>query len=370
MQATNGFSVLSRSRTLVIGCSAAIALMLSALLLASTASAAKPARQGYLAIGDSLAFGYSQQLFNENEATGENPIAFTHGYVDDYAKTLPAFAPLYNDGCPGETSGSLIGNGTLATVMAAQLGTSGEAPCAYHYIDGLPLHNEYGENHSQLENALEVIKQSSRGSKPITTISFNIGANDELHQVSKCEAEVKHEFETEGKSKYGTPPEQAVGNCIAINVGPLFKHILTNISGALDVIRQGSSFCVPAATSCPESKKGVNFTGKIIVQGGYNPFGAVFTPGVELLKSSNSLTAILNFQEAKAVAAFGACYANPQPRFNPAIVGDPADEPARLQAFTNMANFTEFDGKKNGPDIHPTPLGYEELANIMVADCG
>jgi hypothetical protein len=348
----------------------AIALVLSALGLASTASAAKPSRQGYLAIGDSLAFGYSQQLFNENLATGENPEAFTHGYVDDYRNQLGKVA-LFNDGCPGETSDSMIGNGPLATVMAEQLGTSGEAPCAYHYVNGLPLHNEYGENRSQLENALGEIKHHAGTSAvSITTISLNIGANDELHQIKKCEAEVKHEFETEGKSKYGLTPEQATQNCLLFNLGPLVKHILTNIAGALDVIRQGSLFCVNAATSCPASQKGVNYTGKIIVQGGYDPYGAVFTPGVELLPKSNQLAAFVNFDEAKAVAAFGACYANPQPRFNPTIVGEPAEEPSRLQAFTNMANFSEFEGKKNGPDIHPTPLGYEELANIMHADCG
>jgi lysophospholipase L1-like esterase len=370
MQATNGFAVLSRSRIRLIGCSMAIALALSALCLASTASAAKPARKAYLAIGDSLAFGYSQQLFNENEATGENPEAFEHGYVDDYLNTLGNGVPLFNDGCPGETSDSMIGNGPLGTVMAEKLGTTDEAPCAYHYVDGLPLHNEYGENHSQLENALEVIKKQSTKTHAVETISFNIGANDELHQLHKCEAEVKHEFETEGKSKYGKTPEEAGKNCILSHIPSLFKHILTNIAGALYVIRQGSSFCVPAAASCSESKKGVNYTGKIVVQGGYTPFGAVFTPGVELLPGSNALAGLLNFQEAKTVAEFGACYANPQPRFNPAIVGEPAAEPGRLQAFTNMANFTEFAGKKNGPDIHPTPLGYQELANIMHADCG
>ena len=35
-----------------------------------------------------------------------------------------------------------------------------------------------------------------------------------------------------------------------------------------------------------------------------------------------------------------------------------------------MANTTEYEGKKNGPDIHPTPAGYKELAVIMRKDCG
>jgi hypothetical protein len=35
-----------------------------------------------------------------------------------------------------------------------------------------------------------------------------------------------------------------------------------------------------------------------------------------------------------------------------------------------MANFTESNGKKNGPDIHPTPVGYEKLAALMGKECG
>ncbi len=64
---------------------------------------------------------------------------------------------LVNDGCPGETTDSMIGDGPLAAAMEADLGAKGEAPCAYHNVDGLPLHNEYGEGKSQLENALETI---------------------------------------------------------------------------------------------------------------------------------------------------------------------------------------------------------------------
>ena len=325
-----------------------------------------------MAIGDSLAFGFSQQLFNENEKTGENPEAFTNGYVDDYLKTLPAGVALTNNGCPGETTDSMIGNGPLSEQMAAALGTTGEAPCAYKYADKLPLHNEYGGTSSQLENALEALKVIGKGENPITTVTMNIGANDQLHQLRKCEAEVANEFKTEGKSKYGgATPEAAVKNCILVHIGPLFEHILKNIGGTLFVIRHGSQFCVPAATSCPgKGEKGQDYTGKIIFQGSYQPFGAVFTPGVELLSGSVLLAALLNSEEAKLVPEFGGCFANPEPRFNPAIVGNPAAEPERLQAFTEMANKTEFEGKKNGPDIHASPAGYQELANIMHATCG
>jgi hypothetical protein len=35
-----------------------------------------------------------------------------------------------------------------------------------------------------------------------------------------------------------------------------------------------------------------------------------------------------------------------------------------------MANTTTFEGKKNGPDIHPTPVGYQVLANELRGTCG
>jgi hypothetical protein len=357
MRPTNDSTVSFRSRTRLIGCCVAVLLALSALAFASTASASPgKSKANYLALGDSLAFGYSQQLFNENEKLGEPPTAFEHGYVNDYFATLNGSKTLVNNGCPGETTDSMIGNGPLGAAMAAALGTTDESPCAYHYLLGLPLHNEYGGSKSQLENALETIATRAGQGKPIKTVTLDIGPNDELHQVKACEKEVGTEFVTEGKSKYGATPEEAVLNCIKVHVPPLFKHILTNIAGALYVIRNGASF------------GGVNYKDKIVVLGVYNAYGAVFVPGKELLPGSNAIATALNSEEAKLVTKpeYGACYANALPTFNP----QNNEEPTRLQKFTNMANFTEFEGKKNGPDIHATPLGYQELANIMLAQCG
>lgn len=356
MQPTHGSTVSFASRTRLIGCCMAVLLALSLLAFASTASAAK-SKPNYLGLGDSLAFGYSQQLFNENEKLGEPPTAFEHGYVSDYFAAMTGSAKtLFNNGCPGETTDSMIGNGPLAAAMASAFGTTGERPCAYHYVFGLPLHNEYGGSKSQLENALATIAAGIAMGKPIKTVTLDIGPNDELHQLSACEAEVKHEFETTGKSKYGATPEEAVQGCFQAHLPALFKHILTNIAGSLAAIRNGGSF------------GGVNYTEKIVVLGVYNPFGAVFVPGKELRAGSNAIATALNNEEAKLVTKpeFGACYANALPTFNP----QNNEEPARLQKFTNMANFTEFEGKKNGPDIHATPLGYEELSNVMLAQCG
>jgi len=398
MQATKGFAVLFGSRTRLIGCSMAIALSLAALSFASTAHAATG--KTYFALGDSLAFGYSQQLFNEN-LPKENPNKFENGFANDYLALLRTTSPgwrLTNDGCPGETSASMIGNGNLSKELAP-LGATSEAPCAYKYVLKYKLHNNYGGKKSQLENALGVIKERSTSESPVTTISLEIGANDKLHQVAKCEAEVTKEFteiakgeKTLEESVWGSTPAEAFKNCVAINAFPTFKKILTNQSAILFAIRQGSQFCVEAETTpCDAAHKGVNFTGKVILGGAYDPYGRVFcagetfanpgnapascVPGPEILEFSNALTAILNSQEETKVApVFGACFANPQPVFNPVLLGEPQREPFQLQTLTNMDNKTISNGLANGDglrnDIHPTPLGYQALGNGMSAACG
>ena len=204
MSAKNGSAVSFRRRSRLIGCAAAVVFAFAALFAASAGAEAPPPTQSYLALGDSLAFGYSQQLFNENEKFGEPPSAFEHGYVNDYYQHLRPrtnHVALQNNGCPGETTDSMIGNGALA----AAFGIPGESPCAYHKL-GLPLHHEYGGTKSQLESAIETIAVDAGTGKPVTTTTLNIGANDELKAVHACEKEVKEEYESTGKSKYGGKP--------------------------------------------------------------------------------------------------------------------------------------------------------------------
>jgi lysophospholipase L1-like esterase len=102
----------ARSRA-CIACMVGIAL---ALLVASPAGAAPPPKHNppksiYLALGDSLAFGYQQARFIQDLPT-EDPAAFNTGYVDDFARALRTIKPniqTVNLGCPGETTDSLLG---------------------------------------------------------------------------------------------------------------------------------------------------------------------------------------------------------------------------------------------------------------------
>jgi len=402
-----------------------------------------PPHQTYLASGDSLAFGYSQQLFNEN-FPGEDPHHFEHGYANAYLallekETANGVERLTNDGCPGETTNSLIGEGQLAAALGGtehvygeeeetstlsageeelngggdvgkpdEHNASGKSPCKYKYTDKFRLHNEYGGTHSQLENVLEEIQKDNKGNNPdhpVTRMTLNIGANDELHAVTQCEEEVGEEYGEKGTSKYNpenAPPEGgfpekagvAFHNCVIGHVAGLFGHILGNIGKSLTAIREGSKFCVNSPTpTCDAGHKGVNYTGEIVLLGGYDPYGRVFCKGEtfaeasmafpscmgshayseeelkttkgELVPESRNLTALLNANEKAVASKFGACLANPEPKFNP----DTNEEPARLQEWTNMDNKNVSNGKADGngktSDIHPTPAGYSKLGSIL-----
>ncbi len=118
-----------------------------------------PPKSVYLALGDSLAFGYQQAKFFQNLPT-EDPAAYNTGYVDDFAKDLRAIDPkiqTVNLGCPGETTDSLLGL----------------KPCIYH--PPFALHSNYSG--SQLDAALAVLRAHRGRVSPVT---IDIGANDLL----------------------------------------------------------------------------------------------------------------------------------------------------------------------------------------------
>src|ERR1035441_1370035 len=121
MQAMNGSAGSVRSRGRLIGCCLALALALTALVLAPVAANATepPEQKTFLAVGDSISFGYSQQKFNENYPS-EAPSFFETGVINQTNKLLQKATELgkgstiVNYACPGETSNGLIGeNGAL-----------------------------------------------------------------------------------------------------------------------------------------------------------------------------------------------------------------------------------------------------------------
>jgi lysophospholipase L1-like esterase len=117
----------------------------------------------YLALGDSLAYGFQQAKFNAQVASGQvHASAFNTGYVDDFAamvRTVQDPLPTVNFGCPGETTASYF------------------VGCAWHVVRGLPLHNTYSG--SQEAAALAFL---SRHRRQVGLITLDNGAND----ISAC----------------------------------------------------------------------------------------------------------------------------------------------------------------------------------------
>ena len=411
MSAKNG-SAVKRSR--FIGLGVAVVFALSAVFASAAGAVNPPVQQTYLALGDSLSFGYSSELFNTHLGEGEPATAFT-GFVAKYLthlKPIETGTQLQNVACPGETTDSLVGNGPLA----AAVDPNGTAPCKYHSVLAaslgfpagfkFPLHNEYGGTKSQLERALELLAVDAISGTPVTTLSLNIGANDQLAAVAKCEAQAKAEVGAKIKAliekeigeklekgeitpeeipafvakrsaeEAANPANKVAGEkivqlCIANAAPALGKYIGEKIGTILFVLREGAKF------------GSINYTGKVIFEGAYNPYGNLlafptkkeFTEGVndEVLPGSNFLVSSFNSGFKGVVELFGGCFADTKAKFNPQNLF----EPARLQKYTNMTNtstveFPPTSGKflKNGPDIHPTPTGYGIMKGVMAATCG
>jgi lysophospholipase L1-like esterase len=403
MQAMNGSAVSFRKRGRLIGCCTALVLAFSALAFSASAGAATPPPPTtYLALGDSLAFGYTQEKFEAHFPFNESPLFFEEGYANYlYAKIKGAskkFAQnlkglhLVNNGCPGETTDSMIGNGGLATA----LGIPGASPCGYHKA-GFELHHEYGGTKSQMESALQVIKQNSMTPGSVKNITVNIGANDELAAVAKCKAEVKSEAEAYLKaesatfSKYNSAEKskptneeqikestvEAVNQCVASGASATFKHIAENLHRMLVVIDEGSKF------------GGVDYTGRIELLGVYNPFTFLLS-GSDLLQSLLNSTFISVAEEFPNVV-----YTDTFKTVNPQKGGEGNPKEAEtICTYTEMCNVKDQEAnakkaeatatKEKGEgkiftypptcttgspscegDIHPTVAGAKKMAAAL-----
>ena len=336
----------------LIGCCMAAVLLVTA-ILASSASATKPATN-YIGLGDSLAFGYTQQKFEENFPT-ENPEAFEGGYVTLLGKKLHKLEKeagnklsTVNLGCPGELTDGLIGhNEAFGGGAGAEFN-----PCAYHNVTGFPLHFEHGSN-SQLEAAFGIVSAAPSATKVVT---INIGSNDELKIVSMCE----------NPAYLAEQGYEAVTQCIIEEAGPsghfysggVFHHIIANTGQAIGVLRAAG------------------YTGPVAVLGFYNPQTFILPSSDVLQNRFNEI-----FEEVIAAGELGpgVVYANPFPIINPQ--GNEALEHETICKYTEMCNphDIEVNNKKqeekgetprNEGDIHPTPQGYKKLAKLLYKALG
>ena len=311
MPATNGSGLSFRSSRGVILCCVAAVLLVSA-LYTSTASAAKktsakPKHFYYLALGDSISYGYSLVKFTENHGrckeqgpagpACEPPTAFEPNFVTYYGSHVPKKnkTSTVNLSCPGETSSGLIGHNV------ALGGGAGSAfnPCGWHNGLGFRRHAEYGSV-SQLEAAIGMMKEKPGA---VSQVTLQIGSNDELAVLGACQNaayRTAHSF---------TSAEE----CAAAEAPALFKKILTNMGDTIGVLRAAGGY-----------------SGPVVILGFYNPYG-VLQPGTDTLQAALNSALEENVNKGK----FGprVRVANPFSLFNPAT-----GEKKALEKYTEFYN--------------------------------
>jgi hypothetical protein len=143
----------------------AAALFVLAALPASAADGRGEDQAGYLALGDSVAFGYSPLLVNAGLAG--NPAVFV-GYPDIVAKSLELH--LVNASCPGETTGGFLSI------------TNGQdyACLGYRFHFGFPLHVSYPG--AQLDFAIQYLSTHDN----VRLVTMDLGANDVFKLQTIC----------------------------------------------------------------------------------------------------------------------------------------------------------------------------------------
>jgi lysophospholipase L1-like esterase len=316
-------SAVHRVRARLLVCVAAIAtlgaLALGALAFAPAAGAASVGST-YLALGDSLAYGYHRAQF-ESEYPNINPANYHEGYVNDFGAVLKLANPhlqIINDGCPGETTETFIKGSQAPYTGAYCAGGPTGSPWPYVW-----LHHPYTTS-SQLSDALNILKTTPN----VSPITIDIGANDLLQFLGyTC----------------GFPANY---KCTEAQVGAEIEHIAGNVYYILTQLHGAA----PHA--------------QIVLMGIYNAYPAVLKPE----GTGDKSIAAFNAAEASVAAKVpDASFANPEPLFNPSIITKKPEvsDLTTICAFTAMCPGGTFS---IAGDIHPTTLGYAVLAGDVAVD--
>jgi lysophospholipase L1-like esterase len=308
-------SAFDRVRARLFAC-AALVVALGALALAPAAGASGPGNT-YLALGDSLAYGYHQAQFqNELKEKGFVEAAnFDDGYVDDFGATLKLLNPkltIVNDGCPGETTDTMIKGSGVGAAFCAGGPTGTPFPKAF-------LHHSYPG--TQLEDALAIAKKPGVG-----TITLDIGANDILQFLG---------------STCGFP---TAFTCTEEQVAAEIGHVVTNIGSILGQLR----------AAAPKAK--------IVFVSQYNPYPTVLSPEGR----GDATVEALNTAIKGVASSLGVRFANTARviNFSGTHGGPEAGDIPTVCAFTAMCPGGTFNPASPEADIHPTKAGYAAMAAV------
>jgi lysophospholipase L1-like esterase len=145
-----------------------VALLVAVGMLVSSTPAAAAKFHDYLALGDSVAFGFDPLV----SSAGRFDLSNLVGYPEALASSLPL--TLTNASCPGEASGGLI------SVSSAL--DNGCRP----YRAFFPLHVSYPASESQLDFAIGFLREHQQ----TKLITIDIGANDLFLLQAACAGNV------------------------------------------------------------------------------------------------------------------------------------------------------------------------------------
>jgi lysophospholipase L1-like esterase len=311
-------SAFDRVRARLFAC-AALVVALGALALAPAAGASGPGNT-YLALGDSLAYGYhAAQFQSELKEKGFVEAAnFDDGYVDDFGATLKLLNPklaIVNDGCPGETTETMIKGSGVGGAFCAGGPTGTPFPKAF-------LHHAYPG--TQLADALAIAKEPGVG-----TITLDIGANDILQFLG---------------STCGFP---ATFSCTEEQVAAEIGHVVTNIGSILGQLR----------AAAPKAD--------IVFVSQYNPYPTVLSPEGR----GDATVEALNTAIKGVAATLGVKFANTARviNFSGTHGGPEAADIPTVCAFTAMCPGGTFNPASPEADIHPTKAGYAAMAAVTAA---
>jgi len=309
-------TVLSRVRARLLVCAAAV-LAFGALALAPAAQAG--GTNTYLALGDSLAYGYHQAQFqNELKEKGYVEAAnFNDGYVDDFGAALNLLHPgltIINDGCPGETTETMIKGSGVGPEYCAGGPTGTPFPKAF-------LHHSYPG--TQLEDALAIAKEG------VGTITLDIGANDLLQFLEH------------------TCNFPATFSCTEAQVEAEIGHVVGNIGYILAQLRAAD----PGA--------------KIVFVSQYNPYPLALSPEGR----GDATVEALNGAIKSVAAGYGVGFANTMKviNFSGTHGGPEAGDIATVCTFTAMCPGGTYNPTSPEADIHPTKAGYAAMAAVVGA---
>lgn len=276
----------------------------------------------YLALGDSIAFGFNPLLVNPKAPT---PASLFIGYPEILAGVRTAdlwVSKLTNAACPGETSASF--RAPNAAIVNNDNGCNNsrlDAPSPippfdpnYGYKDINLLHVNIAPSESQLDFALHTL----RSDKEINLITLSLGGNDLLLLQERCKGEPL---------------------CISFGLPDVLKKYGTNLSAILTALREEGKF---KGTTVLVTTYSLNYSIN-------NPINVLQTAAILALNAKTLQVAREAKGKVVVADAFGAF----------ALASIPFGlDPCRAGLLVKLPN--------GACDVHPSPAGAALLAKTVL----